>query len=78
MISMDFDSEHKCPDCGAMVWLPLTVTSFERGTSAWVSIREAEFRESFERHVMLNPQQHPHFVVKNEHGSCGDPAASNG
>lgn len=80
MIGMHFNSQHRCPDCGAKVWVPVTALSSHRGTTVRLVIREDEFRESFERHVMLNPQLHPTFVIADDDDvpDAGPASASNG
>lgn len=69
MIRVDIDTEHKCPDCGALVWLPLTALASQRGQEVRIVVRADEFRASFERHVMLNPGKHPTFVAVTDDGS---------
>jgi hypothetical protein len=61
---MDVNSHHRCPDCGAAVWLPLTLQPISgRGSEIRVQIREIEFQDAFERHVMLNPEKHPTLAI---------------
>lgn len=57
---------YRCPDCGASVHLPPAAgLAPGRSGEAWVRISLREFNEALERHVRLNPRQHPTFVVTN-------------
>lgn len=76
MISMDFDAWRRCPDCGAKVWVPLTVDSSARGTAARVAIRETEFREAWGHHVMLNPEKHPTLATASDDDIPGNDTTS--
>lgn len=62
------DSEYRCPDCGALVWVPLDVELLcaEGALRVDAQLREGEFRPAFEQHVMLNPDRHPTFVTRTE------------
>lgn len=54
----------RCPDCGAFVWVPLRLEPMvDRYREVRLRVREDEFREAMERHVMLNPEIHPTFVI---------------
>lgn len=61
---MHTEMEYRCPECGALVWVPMDVELKPgRRPEVKAQIRKEEFAEAFERHVMFNPERHPRFVI---------------
>jgi hypothetical protein len=53
----------RCPDCGALLWMPLRLESFADGSSGElhvdVLVEQDAFEAAMDSHAALNPELHP-------------------
>ncbi len=56
---MHIERHYPCPDCGALLWVPLTAEAKEDGpVEIVVRINEDEAERAYDRHVAFNPDLH--------------------